>query len=917
MVTRTHASICVAAITAFACRSAPASTLPQQATLTLSAQAYERTDAVRATLQLPQPIAAEGATIAYEVVDSFGRLLVRTSKPLAAEQASVSVVSVEVRVPNVGAMRHHLGVSLQDADRQVYFGQASFVFRPAAGWDDYQVFLYQKHPPHRLNFIREAYVTNNLWYGSNPSVPDYMVDASFRWYVENVSVPVLAPYHRWHEDHIGDVEYLFKQARARFKENRSLLNLQRTPCLSQEPTLELLERCAMFPARNMADYRPVWYSLTDEPGIGGQAAESGFCFSPECREAFVAWLQKRYPSLDALNTQWDTEYATWQDVRGWTPDEIFGRKTDNFAPWCDHTDFMDDVLMNAYAVGMKKIREFDRGAYVGFGGGQGPVAVGGWDYWKITQTLNCAEPYYIASNWELIRSFNPDFRVVSITGGGDTWSQHMRWFGFVHNDYGSLMWDNDMTFVDDQGKYDQQGTESAKWHKELTGGLARQYLPAPRIDDPIAIYESQAAMRVHWVLNVRQYGEKWVARRSYHERTDNPFGRIREAWIKLVEDAGLQYKMLAPQQVLAGNLKLYDPNTGTGFKLLILPRVVALSAEEAEAIRQFVQAGGTVIADAMPGLFDEHGKQLPAGQLDELFGVARQVGDAIAMIGEIPSGLGDFKLLEPTLRIDAAEPLHAQAPIAMIQRDVGKGRALYMNLDIIDYHRWRLHPGEETATRNLMNPLFYEALGNDRRTPRFATANGKVPTGLEVTVKDLGGGVRVVALQRNPQLMIGELGPMEYQSNEGFEKPLEVELDTNRLGERRSFVHYDMRTGERLGASATVTLTVIPFEPRILSVWPEDPGTFVCQAPGSVSRGQPLEVTIKPASALARQYVYNMEVTGPDGEQRLLYRSNHALDPAGGRITVPLALNDPGGEWTVTIREALTGITQAVKIELK
>ena len=59
---------------------------------------------------------------------------------------------------------------------------------------------------------------------------------------------------------------------------------------------------------------------------------------------------------------------------------------------------------------------------------------------------------------------------------------------------------------------------AAKWHKELTGGLARQYLPIPREDDPIAIYESQAAMRVHWVLNIRQYGEKWVERRSYHGR---------------------------------------------------------------------------------------------------------------------------------------------------------------------------------------------------------------------------------------------------------------------------------------------------------------------------------------------------------------------------------------------------------------
>ena len=142
----------------------------------------------------------------------------------------------------------------------------------------------------------------------------------------------------------------------------------------------------------------------------------------------------------------------------WTADEVFARKGDNYAPWCDHTDFMDDVLMNAYALGAKKIQEFDAGAFVGIGGGQGPVAVGGWDYWKLTHTLNCLEPYYIGNNVELIRSFNPEFHVVSMTGGGDDSSKRHRWHLFVHGDHGALMWDDKTTFVDDKGKFDEQGS---------------------------------------------------------------------------------------------------------------------------------------------------------------------------------------------------------------------------------------------------------------------------------------------------------------------------------------------------------------------------------------------------------------------------------------------------------------------------
>ena len=40
--------------------------------------------------------------------------------------------------------------------------------------------------------------------------------------------------------------------------------------------------------------------------------------------------------------------------------------------------------------------------------------------------------------------------------------------------------------------------------------------------------------------------------------------------------------------------------------------------------RRFVEAGGTVLADLRPGVFDEHVKPVPGGQLDDLFGIRRQ-----------------------------------------------------------------------------------------------------------------------------------------------------------------------------------------------------------------------------------------------------------------------------------------------------
>ena len=67
-------------------------------------------------------------------------------------------------------------MTVQDAKGQVWFAQTPVVYKPPAGWLDYCVVLYQKHPRRAAcRSCARAYVNGNLWYGSNPSVPEYMV----------------------------------------------------------------------------------------------------------------------------------------------------------------------------------------------------------------------------------------------------------------------------------------------------------------------------------------------------------------------------------------------------------------------------------------------------------------------------------------------------------------------------------------------------------------------------------------------------------------------------------------------------------------------------------------------------------------------------------------------------------------------
>jgi hypothetical protein len=65
---------------------------------------------------------------------------------------------------------------------------------------------------------------------------------------------------------------------------------------------------------------------------------------------------------------------------------------------------------------------------------------------------------------------------------------------------------------------------------------------------------------------------------------------------------------------------------GKPYKLLVLPHSIALSDAEVEAIKDFSAHGGIVIADTVPGLYDEHGLKLTAApRLAALFRSGRAI----------------------------------------------------------------------------------------------------------------------------------------------------------------------------------------------------------------------------------------------------------------------------------------------------
>ncbi len=87
----------------------------------------------------------------------------------------------------------------------------------------------------------------------------------------------------------------------------------------------------------------------------------------------------------------------------------------------------------------------------------------------------------------------------------------------------------------------------------------------------------------------------------------------------MLRDSGIQYSFISYVDVIQNGMpaeyKRADP---AGLRC-------ACPTSRPNASASSADAGGTVIADFMPGLWDQHGKGRPAGGvLDEMFGVQAQ-----------------------------------------------------------------------------------------------------------------------------------------------------------------------------------------------------------------------------------------------------------------------------------------------------
>jgi beta-galactosidase GanA len=390
----------------------------------------------------------------------------------------------------------------------------------------------------------------------------------------------------------------------------------------------------------------VWQEVAFDFGI----SRLGLCYCPNTLAAFRAWLQQRYGNLDPLNRAWYTAYGDWDEIE---PPRRFA-KVPSMIDWRYFTENI--YLAQALRWKADAFRRTDPGhrrilAHTG-----GP-SFGGSADWRLARAVDV----YGSScypGWG-------EFQQPDVSDAQRVKESKAVWQQVLDN---ALKWDY-IRSASVKGEF---------WTAELQGGRAGGGITPGRVPDPGDIRR--------WVLGALAGGARGICFWNHRSEPfwDEAYGfglmeldgqetpRIAEAgriaaainkqaadlfvsgesprasvaividedlW-NFVNSSGDEIKnsfvanLRGVHQALwqegipvdfldAGDLSAASAN----YKVLIHPFPVALSGEAADALGNFVNAGGTLVSGPCPGRYDHFGFGVPGEMptaVSELFGVAHK-----------------------------------------------------------------------------------------------------------------------------------------------------------------------------------------------------------------------------------------------------------------------------------------------------
>ena len=171
-----------------------------------------------------------------------------------------------------------------------------------------------------------------------------------------------------------------------------------------------------------------------------------------------------------------------------------------------------------------------------------------------------------------------------------------------------------------------------------------------------------------------------------------------------------------------------------------------------------------------------------------------------------------LQVYEPEIAVTTGKLCYTAEDVpAVIENRVGKGRAVYLNLDMHNYGKYRLTPPKGREYQELFRQLLEEA-SVEASVKVLSATDAQPAAGVEVW-RYRGNDVDYVALMRNPEFDADSLRDIDYPDNTELENNIQVQIILPQQAEVT-----DVRIGKAFGVTNRVTMELDPWSPIILEL---------------------------------------------------------------------------------------------------
>lgn len=423
------------------------------------------------------------------------------------------------------------------------------------------------------------------------------------------------------------------------------------PCLNHEAAKAahgefiraVVARYRSHPALSMWD---VWCEPEQCGRYRTPKADTLVCYCDTCRKKFLGWLERKYHTIDRLNSVWGKCYRGFWDVE-------VPRATEVYGDFLDYREFMLDQMTEEADWRLDLVRAGD---------GEHPVYLHVVPNTAgIFNAVTCVDDFRLAEHCDLFGSTNFSGPIWSVAtrsagwnkrcinaechiGGGST-ASHQKPVSYedmlkdlvpqlAMGIRGVLFW---------QYRAETLGKEAPAWGMTKPDGTPGSVaLAAQRYIRALAPYEAE-------LMSAEPPGAEvavWKGRTNElftfaMQHTCTPLAESIERYVNTLYEHNYNCRIVDDRAVENG---LPDA------KLLIVPFCYALSGELADALDRYVRSGGVLLCEAHLGGYDadagRHSTTMPGCGLSERWGIVETETTSsyhLKTIGtkNAPAGSGD------------------------------------------------------------------------------------------------------------------------------------------------------------------------------------------------------------------------------------------------------------------------------------